>query len=216
MTDPAGMATPNNSGEARGAISKLEAIAATFGPGERITVGELFARMEERAYGLLLLILALPCCLPFVYILPQIVALPMLLLAGQLAMGRTSPWLPEKLAQRSFEADTLKQVIARARPWLRFAEWFAYPRLAFLTDGFALRIFGALLLIPTASILVPLPLTNSVPGIGVAIVAIGLIERDGLLVIGGMILGLGWVAALIIGGQAAIALLMDLVKGTIS
>lgn len=169
--------------------------------------------MEERAYGLLLLVLALPCCFPFIYVLPQIVALPMLLLAAQMAMGRPTPWLPKSLAERSFEADTLKQVIRRARPLLGMAEWFAHPRLGFITSKFSVRVIGALLLIPAASILLPLPLTNTAPGIGVAIVAVGLVERDGLLVAGGMILGLGWVAGLIIGGQAAIAALIAFAKG---
>lgn len=203
-------------GAPRGATAKLEAIANALRPGETLTLGELFARMEERAYGLLLLVLALPCCLPFIYVLPQIVALPMLFLAGQLAMGRASPWLPQKLAQRGFEADTLRQVVRRAKPWLGIVEWFAHPRLGFVTGPTAMRIIGALLLIPTASILLPLPLTNTVPGIAVVIVAIGLVERDGLLVAGGLVLGLGWVAALVIGGQAAIMLLTDFVRGVIA
>ena len=163
--------------------------------------------------GVLLLVLALPCCLPFVYLLPQIVSLPMLFLAGQMAMGRQSPWLPERLAERSFDADTLRRVIRLAKPWLAIVEWFVRPRLGFLTENPVMRIIGALLLIPTASILVPLPLTNSVPGIAVALVAIGLVERDGLMVIGGLALGLGWVSALVIGGQAAISALIEFAKG---
>ena len=69
------------------------------GEAVEITLGELFDALQARAFGILLLVLALPCCLPFVYIIPQIVALPMLLLAGQMAAGRTSPWLPERLRQ---------------------------------------------------------------------------------------------------------------------
>ena len=47
---------------------------------DTISLGALTDGMEERAFGLLLLLLALPCGLPFVYLLPQIVAMPMLLL----------------------------------------------------------------------------------------------------------------------------------------
>ncbi|MEO1426338.1 MAG: exopolysaccharide biosynthesis protein, partial [Pseudomonadota bacterium] len=65
----------------------------------------------------------------------------------------------------------------------------------------------ALLLIPCASILVPLPSTNTAPGIGVTIAAIGLIERDGLLVIFGLTLGLAWVLLLVLLGAEGIQLI---------
>ena len=61
---------------------------------DRISIGTLIDTLEDRAFGLLLLIFALPCCLPFLYGVPQIVALPMLFIAGQVAIGRHRPWLP--------------------------------------------------------------------------------------------------------------------------
>jgi hypothetical protein len=206
----------NDNGEthSRGIAHVLESLLGEFeadwsGNGTaRVSLGELFDRMGERAFGLLLLLLALPCCLPFVYGLPQIVSLPMLMLAAQMAAGRPSPWLPESLRRRDFSVAAALDVVRRSRRYLQMAEWFASPRMAFVTGVFASRITGALLLIPAFSIMVPLPLTNTVPGIAVAIVSIGLLERDGLFVIGGMVLGLTWVAALIIGGEAAIMALI--------
>ena len=73
----------------------------------------------------------------------------------------------------------------------------------------ATRIIGALLIVPCLSILVPLPLTNTVPGIGVALTAIGLIERDALFVVFGLLIALIWVAILAIGGPALIYLLVN-------
>ena len=100
----------------------------------------------------------------------------------------------------------------RARPWLKRFELIAGPRMRALSEGLGLRIVGALLLIPCASILIPLPLTNSVPGLGVSIAAVGLIERDGFLIMIGLMVGLLWVLALIVGGQAAITYLFDFVR----
>ena len=178
----------------------------------RLTLGDLFARMEERAHGLLLLLLALPCSLPFVYVLPQIAALPMLLISGQMAAGRHAPWLPDKLRARAFRASTLQTVLDRSRRYLGWIEAVARPRLLFMTGHRGSRILGALLLIPCASILVPLPSTNTVPGIGVAIASVGLLERDGLLVAAGLILGLIWVALLVIGGPALALLALDYLR----
>ena len=167
---------------------------------ERISLGAMTEALEERAFGMLLLALALPCCLPFLYGVPQVVALPMLVLAGQMAAGRHAPWLPKALGDRTIEIAGMRQVVARGKQWFGWAERIATPRLLGLTAPTMTRLIGAVLLVPCASILVPLPLTNTTPGIGVAIASIGLIERDGLLLVAGLAIGFLWVAFLLIGG----------------
>ena len=49
------------------------------------------------------------------------------------------------------------------------------------------------------------------PGIAVALAAVGLIERDGLFVLLGIVGGLIWVALLFIGGPALIYFVVDFV-----
>ena len=205
--------TNNASAGPRGALSKIEAILQAHGRGGSatdISLGELSDAMQERAFGLLILILALPCCLPFVYLLPQLVALPMVVLAWQMAAGRRAPWLPAALRERRLPVARLLDVVARTRRYGGgFVERLAHPRLAGLTGDRGTRVIGALMIVPCLSILVPLPLTNTVPGFGVSLVAVGLIERDGLFVIGGLAIGIGWVLLLAIGGPALIYFLVD-------
>lgn len=185
--------------------------------GTGATLGDLIEAMDERAFGLLLLILALPCCIPFLWGIPQIVALPMLAIAGQLAAGRHAPWLPARLRNRPMDIDGMREVVRRASRYLGWLERLARPRLTFLTDGTGARFVGLLLLIPTASILVPLPSTNTAPGIGVAIASVGLLERDGLLVLGGLLFGLAWVALLVFAaiffGAEATDLIRNVIRG---
>ncbi|MEM7741267.1 MAG: exopolysaccharide biosynthesis protein [Pseudomonadota bacterium] len=180
---------------------------------DTITLSGLISALEERAFGLGILILALPCCIPFLYGIPQIVALPMLALAGQLAAGRHEPWLPQTLASREVPVAGLKDVVGRTRRYLGFVEKLAAPRLRFLSSGVGARVVGAVMLIPTASILVPLPSTNTIPGIGVAIASVGLLERDGLLIIAGLGRGRVWVAALVFLGSEAASFILDTVRG---
>ncbi len=172
-------------------------------------LGAVIDRLDERAFGLMLLLLALPCCLPFVYVLPQIVSVPMLALAGQMAGGRESPWLPRSLKSREFEISRFRDVVQRSEKYVGWFEAIARPRLTVLTGRAGARIVGALLLVPIASIMVPLPGTNSVPGVGVSIASLGLIERDGLLVILGLIIGLCWVAMLAFFGLEAASMVKD-------
>ncbi|MGF1463230.1 MAG: exopolysaccharide biosynthesis protein [Maricaulaceae bacterium] len=56
-----------------------------------ITLDDLIAGLGTRAFGATLFALALPCCIPFLYGVPQIVALPMAALAGQMTLGRPPP-----------------------------------------------------------------------------------------------------------------------------
>ncbi len=221
------LADADRSQPARGATRVLAAILADLrtnadanpaletdgkdGPQGRL--GDIIDRLDERAYGFLILLLALPCCLPFVYLLPQIVALPMLALAAQMALGRRHPWLPKALHDRSFSIPAFEKVLARAGRYVGLIERVARPRLKPVTSHFSTRIIGFLLLIPTASILVPLPSTNTIPGIGVAIAALGLIERDGLLVIAGLVIGFAWVGLLGFLGLEAASLIKDWIGG---
>lgn len=178
-------------------------------PPPKATLGSVIDALDERAYGVMLLLLAIPCCLPFVYLLPQIVALPMLALAAQLALGRETPWLPRKLNEREVDLDNMRRTVARAAKYGGWIERFTHARLRHLSDGIGARLVGGLLLIPCASILVPLPLTNTTPGIGVAIAALGLVERDGLMILAGLAIGLAWVFVLVFFGAEAVSFVKD-------
>jgi hypothetical protein len=69
------------------------------------------------------------------------------------------------------------------------------------------QLVGLALVLFSASILVPLPGTNTVPGIAVVIVAMGLLQRDGVLVILGGLLGTAWIASLVFAGASLVSLI---------
>lgn len=175
--------------------------------GEPVTLDWVLARLHERAFGLFLLFLALPCCIPFLYGIPQIVALPMMFVSLQILAGRRVPWLPEKLGARKVTPDGLAQLARRAGPWLRRIEALSRPRLSALTRSPADQVLGLALVLFSASILVPLPGTNTVPGFAVVIVAMGLLERDGVLVILGTLIGTAWIATLVFAGATLASLI---------
>lgn len=190
------------------AISDRLDLLAAESQNEAVTLGWVLAQLNERAFGLFLLVLALPCCIPFLYGIPQVVALPLMFVAAQILLGRRVPWLPSRLAARSVASAELRTLADRAGPWLRKIEAVSRPRLGFLTRAPMDRVVGAALVLFSASILVPLPGTNTVPGIAVVVVAMGLLQRDGILVILGALLGTAWIATLLIAG----ATLASLVK----
>lgn len=181
--------------------------------GDTVTLAWVLEQLHERAFGLFLLILALPCCIPFLYGVPQIVALPLLFIAGQMVLGRSAPWLPRRLGERRVATASLAALAGRADPWLRRIEALSRPRLAGLTRRPLDQLVGLALLAFSASILVPLPGTNTVPAVGVALTAIGLLQRDGILVVLGMIIGAVWIATLVFAGATVASLIMAWIGG---
>lgn len=189
------------------AISDRLAKLVADADGDSVSLEWILAQLHERAFGLFLLILALPCCIPFLYGIPQIVALPLMFVSFQILLGRRVPWLPGKLSARTVSRDGLDTLSRRSAPWLKRIEAVSRPRLTVLTQPPVDRIVGLALVLFSASILVPLPGTNSVPGLAVVIVAMGLLQRDGILVIIGAILGTAWIGTLLFAGASLASLI---------
>jgi hypothetical protein len=177
-------------------LALIESVAESAPP-EGLTLGALIDRLGERAFGTALFALALPCCVPFLYLVPQIVALPMAALTVQMALGRAAPWLPERLAKRVIATDGLAAMAKGGRKYFGWAEKLTRPRLGFLAGPTAERLVGLVMSMFCVSILLPVPMTNTVPGFGVALAAYGLMEKDGLLVLLGLVIGTVWIGGLI-------------------
>jgi hypothetical protein len=174
--------------------------------GDAASMEWILGQLHERAFGLFLLVLALPCCIPFLYGVPQVVALPLMFISAQVLLGRKVPWLPRRLGARTVSKTALSDLARRADPWLRRIEAVSRPRLGALTRPPMDQVVGLALVLFSASILVPLPGTNTVPGIAVVIVAMGLLQRDGILVVLGSLLGTAWIGSLVFAGASLVSL----------
>jgi hypothetical protein len=176
----------------RGFIAVLGDVAAASGDAGA-TVGEIADRLDERAFGLLILAFTLPCLVPG---LPgaQLIAIPIFLLAAQVMIGRPEPWLPNWVLKANVKKSWLDGVAGFAAKRLAWTERLARPRLRFLASGVAERLLG--LIMAVAAITVMLPITNTIPSLALTLMAIGLIQRDGLFTLGGAALACAWIGAL--------------------
>lgn len=196
MSDPTQSDSHSDSHKAESTTDLLRRIAEAC-EGETLTIGTLVDQLSSRGFGVVQLVLALPVCIPFLYGIPQAVAVPMVFVALQIATGRQTLWLPEKARTKTIARDGLMNLADRAAKYVGWFERIARPSLIWATRGTAERFAGALMALFCASILVPLPATNTVPGIGVAIMSIGFLERDGRLVLLGGFIGTLWVSLLL-------------------
>lgn len=165
---------------------------------ETISVGDLLRGMDGRAFGALLLIFAFPNILPSPPGLAGVLGLPLVYLSAQMMLGRV-PWLPPFIDRRSISRASFQTLIARANPFLERAERLLRARIAVLTAPLAERFLGALCLALSLVLILPIPLGNLLPALSISIIALGLLERDGLWIIGGVILSAAaffWVGGL--------------------
>lgn len=182
----------------------LPIIAAAFADG-RMTLGALLDRLGSRAFGLGILLLALPNVVPIPIPtgISTLTGVPLVLLCAQLLAGWPAPRLPGWLARRSLSREDFDLVVNTCLPGLRRVERWARPRWASLTGRTAYRVVGLVGLVLSAILALPIPGGNFPPAIALTAAALGLMERDGLLVaIGGTVAGisLAIVAAVIWGG----------------
>jgi hypothetical protein len=153
-----------------------------------ISLYELKASLHQRGFGLVLLFFSLP----IIFVPPGLTlfaALPVLMFSGQMLFGMDSPWLPRWLAQKQLKRSTLAMLVEKTSPYLKRAERFLRPRIEFASTRTGEKIIGFFAVMFSLSIAIPLPLTNLVPAIAIAVMALGLLSRDGLTIIAGAIIG---------------------------
>lgn len=159
--------------------------------GERVRLKDVVDILEDRAYGLLLLIFAFPNVIPNpVPGLSGILGMPLMLVAAQLVIGRPHPWFPKFLAERSMKTADFRTVVEKVVPWLRKLERLTRPRLRGLCKPPAERLLAAFCLILAIVLALPIPLGNILPALAVSLIALGLIEHDGLAILTGIEVGL--------------------------
>ena len=157
---------------------------------EETTIGAVLDAIAVRGFGLILLILALPAALPLPapgYATPF--GLMMGLLALQMMRGRSTPWFPERVRKRKISKSKLAWTVKNAGIPLRFVEWIIRPRLSGLARNRAfLALVGFIVLLMSISMSMPIPLTNTAPSFVIFVLAAGILEEDGLVLVGGLVL----------------------------
>src|SRR5215217_2689319 len=176
---------------------RLSAILTAIAKGqhrERISIADLLHALEHRAIG------------------------PLIFLSFQLMIGRR-PWLPRIITDRSLSRVDFEKVIDLAAPWLAKAERLMRPRFPFLAKPPVEYIVGAICLLLSIILFLPIPLGNMLPAFTICILALGILERDGVwigigvacaiaavVIVWGVVLALLWGALFVLGNLFGITL----------
>ena len=151
--------------------------------GDTIALGDFLDPLGERAFGFLILILALPNFIPVPIGVGGVMGVLVVLVGVQMLIGLAHPWLPNALRRRGLARASLDRFIHRLTPVLSWLERLCRPRWAMLTRHPAHRISGFLLVLIGIALALPIPFTNYFFGVLLVVYAVALIERDGIALV---------------------------------
>ncbi len=159
--------------------------------GDEVSLEDTLDALNSRSFGPLLLVPAIMAVSPIGAIpgMSIVTGCVLMLIAVQMIFSSGRPWLPQRLLDFSFSREKLSKGIDKSLPWAKWMEGFTDRRLQVITHSpfhyviAAMVALLALLFIPLAF----LPFAVAIPGTAIALFALGMTARDGVMVILGLI-----------------------------
>ncbi|MBI5942234.1 MAG: exopolysaccharide biosynthesis protein [Caulobacterales bacterium] len=181
-------------------------------PDPQVTVGEIVHRLGRRSFGALLFVFSAPNWLPLPPGSSTFLALPLLLLAPQIALGIRGPWLPGFVDRRTLKRADLANGLNKLIPTLRKIEKVSRPRLTFLFGPLGDRLIGLTVTLLSLVLLLPIFLGNMAPAAAIAAFGLALVQRDGILALIGYAIAGVSVGLLVVGWQVAAAFIGHILR----
>jgi hypothetical protein len=147
-------------------------------PADHFTLGWLMHSLHKRSFGIIMLLIALVAIAPGLSI---VAGLLLMIPALQMIAGKAAPVFPHRIASRSLPTRHLAAVVQRSIPLLRYLEKVIHPRWHTPPKA-TKRLVGAVVVILSATlVLIPIPLSNVVPALVIALISLAYLEEDGVL-----------------------------------
>jgi hypothetical protein len=158
---------------------------------DRVTLAEIVAGLGDRGLGVLIAIFALPNILPSTVPFGNVATgIPPLVFAVQLMLGVEHLILPGFLARRKVGTHWLKAIAPKIASVLSWFERLLEPRMAWVTTAHAERFIGVIAIVLALVSTLPIPFGHNLPALGLVLIGLGLIERDGLAILIGASIGM--------------------------
>ncbi len=185
-----------------------------FRQDEPKTLGSLTEAFGEKAFAVVFMVLMAVPALP----LPtggvtHVLEVVTMLLALELIVGRRTIWLPERWKRLDVGGRSGKRFASALVRRIRWVERFSHPRLRLLF-GYRLSgvVFGLLVfaLSLTAFLAPPFSGLDTLPALGVVVLALAILLEDMVLAFAGLVIGAVGGAVVVALGGVVLRLLADL------
>ena len=184
--------------------------------GEQVTLREILSVIGREGMLVFCILLALPFMVPVSIPGVSTVFGLVMVLIGVGIMTDRQPWLPDRLMRKRFPADRLRLALEKSAVWIHRLGRISRPSIPVLTHGMGMaRVNGLMLVAGALLLMVPfslIPFSNTLPGLAILFLAIGMLQRDGRSILLGyttVVLSALYFAFLLLGG---IALLQGLIE----
>ena len=179
-------------------------------PADHFTLGWVMGRLRKRSFGIIMLLLALVAIAPGVSI---VAGLLLMIPAFQMIAGQPGPVFPRRIAARPLPTRHLAALVQRAVPVLRYLEKMIHPRWPTPLKATKRLVGTIVVMLNITLVFSPIPLSNVVTAMVIALISLAYLEEDGLLLliallaavivmtvalaaVWAMVLGANWISSL--------------------
>nr|WP_263012107.1 exopolysaccharide biosynthesis protein [Laspinema sp. D2d] len=156
---------------------------------EGVILADIILLAGERIFGFLFVFLSLPSALPVPapgYSTPF--GIVIFILAVQLIAGAQRPWMPNKVMNHPIALSKVQGILKAGIPWLEKIELLSRPRLTYICKSLPGRVvIGSAIALMAISMMIPIPGTNTLPAMGIFVTGFGLLDDDGAITLGGLV-----------------------------
>jgi hypothetical protein len=147
-------------------------------PKDHFTLGWLMGSLRKRSFGIIMLLLALVAIAPGVSI---VAGLLLMIPAFQMIAGQPAPVFPQGIAARPLPTQHLAALVQRAVPVLRCFERVIHPRWPTPFKATKRLVGTVVVILNITLVFTPIPLSNVVPALVIALISLAYLEEDGVL-----------------------------------
>lgn len=155
--------------------------------GEDVSVRELLGQIGEQGMLVFAIFLIVPFLVPVSIPGVSTVFGLLITLIGVGVMTNRMPWLPQRLMDRRVRTENLARAFEHGSKLVARLERFLHPRLSALTrSGGVNRFNGLMVVVAGLLLMVPLgfvPFSNTLPGLAILFLAVGMLQKDGVFVL---------------------------------
>ena len=167
-------------------VQRLRDAAAAI-QDERVSMRAMAQAHGPEAHGTLLLLLAMPCLLPVPGV-GTVLGLGMAALAVAMWRGHGTPCLPQRVAELEIPRQWAQRVLVGLASAYALAGRHARARLSHLAMSGRRSATAPAIGLMAAIVVMPIPFGNLLPAVALMLIGLGLVFRDGVAVILGLLM----------------------------
>lgn len=146
------------------------------------TLAQLLAETSERSFSIAIALLTLPFLVPMPPGVSIISGGGCMLMGLQMMAGWKTPWLPRRVTQMQFPQAFMQRLLQVMQSLTKLLEKLVRPRMLWLANHPSIwRLNGLCIFWQAFLLILPIPLTNQIPAVGMMLFVFAMLEADGLL-----------------------------------